>query len=162
MDERELLDVGEEHSRTSRGARIGVACAVLLAAAGVAADRRLLQQEEEAVARCAEVLEGAVVQAGRRVQATYEYVRPAVTTTADRRLENGLYQLVAESAVGADDRLRTVREDCAGVRVLPHHREAAERLDRCMDVVDGQRAALAGVARDGATVMAWLDLPRRC
>jgi hypothetical protein len=164
VDQPELLDVGADSrsspARPRRWVLVGGAAVVVVA--GVVLDHRISEREEHAVGRCAEEVETAVDRAGRRVQATYEYVRPALTSTASRQLENGLFQLIAESAKDADAPLLAVRDWCGDIDVLPFHRRPVERRDLCLDVLDGQEAGLSRVARDGATVMSWLDLPRGC
>ena len=164
MGNQELLEVGaDRRGRTSPAQRrLLVLCLLLVLATLAWLDDRAQRAEQRAVERCADDVTAAVDLAGRGVLATYEYVRPALSSGPDSRLRNGLHGLIAEAAAGGEARLSELDSRCEAVTVLPHHRELDRRRDRCLDVLAAQRAELDAVARDGARVMEWFDTPRTC
>jgi hypothetical protein len=164
VSEAEVLEVGRtRRAGPSRRVRLVLlAGVVLVAVAAFVVDRELRVHETQAVAACADEVTTAVDLAGRRVATTYEYVRPALANSPRPTLRNGLYGLVADAAQGADSRLEEAATTCGDVWVLVLHDGLRDRRDRCIAVVEEQRARLTAVAADGENVQEWLQAPRRC
>lgn len=164
MGEAEVLEVGTgRHRERSRGVRLALLTAGLaLAVVVVLADGELRSREERSVEGCAADVATAVDVAGRRVQTTYEYVRPALSNASDPLLREGLLGLVSEVAEGAEDRLAAAVGACADLTIVPTHGELRDRRDDCLDVLEAQGFTLRALARDGSTIQAWLDAPRDC
>ena len=139
-----------------------IAVAVGLAGTGLLVERQLHEQEARAVADCVAETAAAIDQAGRRVETTYDYVRPALANAPRPALKQGLLGLVAEAAEGSAARLATTRDSCSDVSVLFLHTPLRAQRDRCVEVIDAQRSALDAVAGDGEQVQAWLEAPRSC
>lgn len=164
MGDREVLEVGTGR-RAGLPRRLRVlllAVVVVLTASALLVDRELRDREERDVERCAVHVAAAVDAAGRRLQTTYEYVRPGLANTPSRVLRAGLLGLVSDAAAGAATRLAPARSSCAELSILPNHSHQRERRARCLTVLEEQRSALTAVARDGTEIQAWLDAPRRC
>jgi hypothetical protein len=164
MGDAELLDFGEDR-RWRLSGRLQVSLLVLVPVVvclGYGVDRSLRGREAAAVASCAAGATEAVDLASRRVQATYEYVRPAFGSASTPGLRAGLFQLVAESAAGAGGRLDAPAQSCRDVSVIALHRDLSDRRDRCVRLLDAQRDGLQALAADGETLQEWMQLPRAC
>lgn len=163
MNDEEFLEVGEDR-RTGLSWRLRLVLlvgALVVGTTGFLVNREMREREERAVASCADEVATAVDMAGRRVRAAYEYVRPSLFDPS-LELQDGIQRLIASSAEGEGEPLAGPRETCAGVTVFPLHDELQERRDRCVDVLDAQRAGLAAVAVDGGSLGEWLEAPRSC
>lgn len=161
----ELLQIGAERSRgTSRRLRIGLlVLAVALAVSGVLVDHAYRVREKRAVAACAREVDTAVDLAGRPIHAAYEYIRPVLANGPGHRQEGALYLLVAKAARHDENPgVATATLTCEQVGVLPWHDSLGERRDRCIAVLAQQRAELRAIARDGESVLDWMDAPRTC
>jgi hypothetical protein len=133
-----------------------------VAVAALVVEGRVRDRDERAVAGCADEVTTAVALAGRRIDAMYSYVRPALDNGPSPALREGLYLLIAKSARGADHELVSARRTCSDVRVLPLHDALEARRDRCVEVLDAQRARLQDVAWNGAMLLRWMVAPRTC
>jgi len=164
VGEAELLDIGTGRrawfSPRVRAALLTVV--VVVAVLAIVAEGRLREHEERAVASCADDVTTAVGLAGRRIDAMYGYVRPALDSGPRPALKDGLYLLIAKSARGADRQLVAARRTCREVSVLPLHDALEQRRDRCVEVLDAQGSKLRGVARNGETLLQWMAAPRSC
>lgn len=135
---------------------------LVVAGLGYGVDRSVRHREAAAVASCAAGATEAVDLAGRRVQAIYEYVRPAFGSATTPGLRAGLFQLIADSAVGAGGRLQAPARSCREVSVLAVHGDLSDRRDRCVQLLDAHRDGLRALAADGETLQEWMELPRAC
>lgn len=139
-----------------------VAAAAVVSGSAFVVDRELRHREVDQVAACAHRVSAAVDFEGRRVRATYQYVRSAVgLVDAQGQLEE-FYLLIAGSARRSGAQFHTARDMCMSIAVLPNHGDLRDRRDRCVEVLDAQRSQLAAVAADGRSVAEWLDAPRTC
>lgn len=165
MAEPELLQIGAEPpSRRSPRARIALLVLVVaLAAAGVLVDHGYRVREQRAVGACAREVATAVDLAGRPIHAAYEYIRPVLANGPDREQERALYLLVAKAARHDENPgLATATRTCHHATALAWHDSLERRRDRCIAVLAQQREELRAIARDGASVLAWMDAPRTC
>ena len=163
MSDTEFLDVGDHRQpRTSWRLRLVLLAVVLVVGVvALAVDREVRQREEQAVAGCATRVGAAVDMAGRRVRATYEYVRPSLMNPTPE-LQAAVRRIIEKSADGAGTSLTAPRESCADVTVFPLHDELQARRDRCLAILDAHRAGLAAVAADGGELGEWLAVPLSC
>lgn len=164
MSEPELLELGVD-----RGARprrrlwwVLLAAGVLVASSAFVVDRLLRDHEDDQVAACADRVGAAVELEGRRVRATYDYVRFAAGLVDAQGHLDGLYRQIAKAARRSGGQLATARDTCLSIAFLPHHDDLRDRRDRCVGVLDAQRSRLAAVAADGRSIAEWLDAPRIC
>lgn len=163
VSDREILEVGAARkARWSWRLRLGLLALVLVVtSAALLVDRDLRRDETRGLERCEAAVAAGVDMAGRRVRAAYEYVRPALTNPTPEMQETAR-RLVAAAATGADDRLAAPRRACRGVTVLWLHTGLRARRDRCLAVLEAQRAGLVAVADDGGNLSEWSRLPRTC
>jgi hypothetical protein len=164
VSDTELLDIGTVRRTAPPRWIWSVLLAAALVVAGVAllVDRGLREREDRAIAACADEVSAAVDLAGRRVQATYEYVRASFGAVSAPSHSEGLYLLIARSARHFGSELSTARGTCASIPVLPLHGDLRDRRDRCVHVLDAQRARLMDVSVNGERVLEWMDAPRSC
>ena len=164
MSEAELLDLGaDRRSDPSRRIwRVLLVAAVVVAGSGYLVDRLLRDRADDAVVACADRVSAAVELEGRRVRATYEYVRFAAGLVDAQGQMGSLYLQIAKAARRSGADLSAAREECTNIPVLPHHDDLRDRRDRCVTVLDSQRSRLAAVAEDGRSVAEWLDAPQSC
>ena len=164
MNDAEVLDLGAD--RPARPRRwfwwVLLAAAVVVAGSVSVVDRVLRDREVDEVAACAERVSTAVELEGRRVRATYEYVRFAAGLADARGQMGSLYRLIAKSARRSGLELVEARDICTSIAVLPNHDDLRDRRDQCVKVLDAQRSRLEAVAADGRSVADWLDAPRAC
>ena len=163
MSDAEFLEVGDDQGpRTSWRVRLVLLVAALVVGlTGYAVDRELREREARAVSVCAVEATAAIDMAGRRVGATYEYVRHSLFDLSPQVLE-GVNRLIAEAAEGEGAPLASPRATCAAVKVFPLHDGLQERRDRCLEVLDAHRSGLEAVAADGAALGDYLNAPRSC
>jgi hypothetical protein len=164
MSDLEVLDVGvDRRAGPSRRVRLVLLVgALVVAGTALVVDHQLRVREDRAVADCAGEVSSAVDESGRRIQATYEYVRASFGLVSSRDLSDGLYLLIAKSARHAGGELAAARGTCASIAVLPLHTDLRDRRDRCVEVLDAQQATLADLALDGEKVMEWMEAPGSC
>ena len=164
MSEPEVLDLGVDRPTDPRRRLwwVLLAVAVVVAGSALVADRVLRDREAGKVAACADRVSEAVEVEGRRVRATYEYVRFAAGLVDAQGQMGNLYRVIAKSARRSGAELLEARGICTSIAVLPNHDDLRDRRDRCVEVLDAQRLRLAAVAADGRSVAEWLDAPRVC
>lgn len=163
MSDAEFLEVGSD-PRSGMSWRLRLALlggALALVVVGLVVDRQMRDREQQAVEACADEVAAAVESAGLRVRAAYEYVRPSLTDPTPE-LQRSIKRLIARVAVGADAPLGPPRTTCSNVTVFPLHDDLQQRRDRCLAVLETQRAGLTTVAADGSGLGDWLGAPRRC
>jgi hypothetical protein len=164
MGEPELLQIGAETPRVQsrRFLVVLLALVVGLAVAGALVDHSYRVREERAVEGCAREVGTAVDLSGRPIHAAYEYIRPVLANGPGSAREKALYLLVAKEARDVYAPLAAAGWTCQDVTVLPWHDSLLQRRDRCIAVLARQGAGLEAVARDGESVLAWMELPRTC
>ncbi len=168
MSDAELLEIGAGGRAGRRAGPPRLVWLVLLVVVAVVAggallvDHQMRAREDRAIASCAGRVDTAVALAGRRIQATYEYVRSSFGLVSARGHSEGLYRLIAKSARHSGGALSAARSSCASIDVLPLHDDLQLRRDQCVDVLDAQRSRLAAVAADGTRVVEWMEAPRSC
>jgi hypothetical protein len=164
VSEAEHLDFGADRVADPRRRlwRVLLVVAVVVAGSAVVVDRVLRAREADRVAACAKDVGAAVQFEGRRVRATYEYVRFAAGLVDTRGQMGTLYLQIAKAARRSGSRFAEARDLCASIAVLPNHDDLRDRRDECIRVLDTQRSRLSAVAADGRSVSEWLDAPRTC
>ena len=164
MSEAEHLDLGVDRPAdpSRRIWRALLVAAVVVASSTYLVDRLLRDRADDAVVACADHVSTAVEFEGRRVRATYEYVRFAAGLVDAQGQMGTLYLQIAKAARRSGAEFSAARDKCTSIAVLPHHDDLRDRRDRCVTVLDAQRSRLAAVAADGRSVAEWLDAPRSC
>ena len=164
MGQAELLEIGADRGPEPprRFWRILLAVALVLAGGSYVAERVLRDRAVDQVAACADRVSDAVELDGRRVRATYEYVRFAAGLVEAQGQMESLYLQIAKAARRSGGALSSARDSCTTISVLPNHDDLRDRRDECVTVLDAQRSRLAAVAADGRSIIEWLDTPRSC
>ena len=160
----DLLEIGSERRRwLSRRARLVLLLIVIgLGTAAVVTERAARERAERDLAACVDDTAQAVELAGRTVHATYEYVRPVLSSSPRPAVEAGLFRLIARSAADVDSDLAGPSRTCSDIAVLLVHDDLRELRDRCVELLEDQQEALDAVAADGAAVIEWQSVPRSC
>lgn len=84
---------------------------------------------------------------------TLAYASPMIwSAQVSEDVRAGLRALVQGSAADVVDRLDTVRDRVADVRILPWHAEQARAREVLLALIDDQRARFAGIARDARDI----------
>jgi hypothetical protein len=164
VSEPELLELGVDRGAEPRRRLwwVLLAAGAVVASSAVLVDRVLRDHADDQVAACADRVSAAVELEGRRVRATYDYVRFAAGLVDAQGHLEGLYLQIAQAARQSSGEIPEARDSCTSIAFLPHHDALRDRRDRCVTVLDTQRSRLAAVAADGRSVAAWLDAPRSC